>query len=66
MQGRQPFGRVIAARAASAPDQIVVISDPEGRRLTATVVHIRRSRLRNQAGKVRRSAFHPTAAASVT
>lgn len=35
MQGRQSFGRVIAARAASRPDQVVVISDHEGQRLTA-------------------------------
>lgn len=35
MQGRQSFGRVIAARAASEPDRVVVISDHEGRSLTA-------------------------------
>lgn len=35
MQGRQSFGRVIAARAESDPDQVVVISEHEGRRLTA-------------------------------
>lgn len=45
MQGRQSFGRVIAARAESDPDQIVVISDHEGRRLTAAELDAASNRL---------------------
>jgi bile acid-coenzyme A ligase len=35
MPGRQSFGRVISARAQSNPDEVVVTSDHQGRRLTA-------------------------------
>lgn len=45
MQGRQSFGRVIAARADSNPDQVVVISDHEGRSLTAAELDATSNRL---------------------
>lgn len=45
MQGRQSFGRVIAARAASEPDEVVVFSDHEGRRLTAAELEAASNRM---------------------